>query len=367
MLVALAIYAVSRLVVILGVEFADDVAAARTGPEFWQAGDWWFQHLLRWDAGWYGEIASAGYQFNPDPSLASSIVFFPLLPLLGHALAGATGLGVGESLLVVANLAGLAAVGLLAALVTVRFGPFVAVRTAALLSFFPTSVFFSSAYAESLALALVLLAFLMLERDRLWLAALASGLATASRSVCAALVPILMLHAAMARPLPMIRRTALVVATGIVAAGGLIAFVAWQAWAFGDPLAFAKGQEAWTGAMSFGARFTSALLGRPLRSLDYASVLFLVFAGLVVVGERRLPWSWTVYAALVLLIPYVSLATGQAGMGSMPRFLLMAFPALVTLSLLLVGRPWLTGALLVAGTIKLFITTAMFSQWHWAG
>jgi hypothetical protein len=366
-MVAVAIYAASRLIVILGIGLADLVAVERIGPEYWHIGDWWYHRLLRWDAGWYRQIAISGYDVSADPKVGASIAFYPLLPLTGRYVALITGLGVDEALLVVGNLAGFVAAGLLAALVTGRFGPYVAIRSAAFMSLLPSSVFFSSAYTEALSLALVLSAFLALDRDRLWLAAIATGFATASRSVCTALVPIIMIHAAAVRPLPPVRRALVVAGLGAVAATGLVAFIAWQAWEYGDPLAFVKAQQAWSGATPLGTRLLRALLGRPLWPIDYGSALFLAYVALLVIGARRLPWTWTAYGALVLIIPYVSLATGKAGMTSMPRFVLMAFPAIVTLSLLLSGRRWLATALLAASAIGLFVTTATFSQWQWAG
>jgi len=366
-IVAIGIYGASRLIVILGIGLADLVVLEPIGPQYWHVGDWWYDRLLRWDAGWYRQIAIAGYEVSADPKIAASIAFYPLLPLLGRYVAQITGLGVAEAMLVITNLAGFFAAGLLAALVNGRFGPSVAIRSAAFLSLFPSSLFFSAAYTEALALALVLSAFLALDRDRLWLAAVASGVATASRSVCAAVVPIIMIQAAMVRPLPAVRRTLLVVCLGAVAAAGLVAFIAWQAWAFGDPFAFMKAQQAWSGALPLRTRLIRAVLLKPLWPLNYGSGVFIAYAALIAIGAKRLPWTWTAYGAFVLIIPYVSLATGKAGMTSMPRFVLMAFPALVTLSLLLSGRRWLTATLLAASALGLFVTTAVFSQWRWAG
>ncbi len=154
---AILIFAASRVVVWLGVIFADLVIAPNSGPRLWNVGEFWFHRLLRWDAGWYMRIVREGYAVGATPQAEASIAFFPLLPALARGLSAVTGLRGFDALLVVGNLASVAAVGLLAALVRPMFGPKVAILSAAILAFTPTSVFLSSAYTEQLALALVLL------------------------------------------------------------------------------------------------------------------------------------------------------------------------------------------------------------------
>lgn len=367
-LTALAIFLASRFVVFLGVELADLVIARRPGgPRLWDLGELWFHRLLRWDTGWYLEIVNEGYSVNPDRSVETSIVFFPLLPLMAKFLATLTGLRIFDAMLLVGVAGGFATIALLAALVQPVFGAAATIRSAALMAFLPTSVFLSAAYTEPVALALVLASFHALAHRQFWLAALACGVAAAARSATLALVPVIMAAAALASPLPLLRRVPMVVLLGAVATGGLLAFIAWQGWVFGDPFAFAKGQQAWSGDMGIGRRILNAALLRPLRPMTYGTAWFLACAALVALGAFRLPWTWTAYAVLALAIPYVSLAPGIAGFSSMPRYALMVFPAVVTLALLLEGRPRLTLLLIGAGAGGLFVTTAHFSQWHWAG
>ncbi|MCZ8315858.1 mannosyltransferase family protein [Phreatobacter sp.] len=364
---ALLVFAASRVVVWLGVIFADVVIAPRTGPGLWNVGEYWFHRLLRWDAGWYMRIVNQGYRVGATPQAEGSIVFFPLLPLLARGLSGLTGLRGFDALLVVANLASVASIGLLAALVRPVFGPKVAILSAAILAFTPTSVFLSSAYTEPVTLALVLAMFLALQRGWLWAAALAAGLASAARltavAATAALVAQVVLAGAGSAP----RRLLLGAALGLVGISGLLAFMAWQASVFGDPLAFMRGQEAWSGRIDAGERLWRMVTLWPLRSLNPGAACFLAYTVVLAIGARKLPWSWTLYGALTLAIPYATVGTGVAGLGSMPRFVLTVFPAAVAAALLLEHRPRLTLAVLAAGAIGLFIATARFSGWHWAG
>ena len=71
------------------------------------------QGLLAWDGGFYEAIARFGYR----PYGHQALRFFPLFPLAGRGLADATGIGVGASLVVIANLAALVGTALVVVLV----------------------------------------------------------------------------------------------------------------------------------------------------------------------------------------------------------------------------------------------------------
>lgn len=364
---ALLIFAASRVIVWLGVVLADGVIAPSTGSGLWNVGEWWFHRLLRWDAGWYMRIASHGYSIGTTPQVEASIVFFPLLPVLAKGLAAVTGLRHFDALLVVANVSAFAAMGLLVALVRPLFGPAIALMSVTLLSLAPSSVFLSSAYTEQLALVLVLLVFLAMERGWLWAAALAAGLSTAARLACVAAVAALTAHVVVAGSGALPRRLLLAAVLGLVGMGGLIAFMAFQAWTFGDPFAFLRNQEAWSGPLLLRERLWRMATLWPLRLFNYGVPWFIACAALVAIGARRLPWTWTLYAALTILIPYATVGTGWPGLGSMSRYVLITFPVAVSLALLLEGRPRLTVVVLAAAAAGLFVTTAAFSQWHFVG
>ena len=61
--------------------------------------------LLAWDGRWYEAVAENGYASADDPAVR----FFPLWPLLGRAAALLPGVSAGAALVVVANVAALAA------------------------------------------------------------------------------------------------------------------------------------------------------------------------------------------------------------------------------------------------------------------
>ena len=118
----------------------------------------WIDLWTRWDGEWYLLIAEEGYDANPgggdvpEPLRPTDTIgFFPLYPLLIRAFS-ATGTPPSVAGVIIANIALLIAMFLLAALVRRDFGDRVATRAVWALLTFPTSLFFSAVYAESLLL-----------------------------------------------------------------------------------------------------------------------------------------------------------------------------------------------------------------------
>ena len=161
----------------------------------------------RWDAEWYLRIAGngpqmgySGYWVNKDHHF-SAFAFFPLYPLTVRVAAtvvpGALdAVPVGGPArpqliavaLVVSNVIFALALVALYLLALARAGPAAARRAVWLLCLFPTSVFCSAPYSEGMFLLWLVLFFLMLQRQRWWLAGLCGALAAATRSLGVALV-----------------------------------------------------------------------------------------------------------------------------------------------------------------------------------
>jgi len=106
-LAALAIYLCSRLVVFLGVVFGKTYIAL--GNDTWLGGEQWYHRLLRWDSEWYKIIASEGYTYSGDPTQTQSVVFYPLYPGLCRLVGEILRIDLIDSMLLVANLAAMAA------------------------------------------------------------------------------------------------------------------------------------------------------------------------------------------------------------------------------------------------------------------
>lgn len=368
---AISIYLCSRVVVALGLVFSQKYLPIDAAV--WSAGPFWYHQLLQWDAEWYFKIVTEGYRYNGDPTIQQNVVFYPLYPMLARGLAAITRLAPADALLLVANVAGFCAVVALFKLVREEFGDQLALTATALLSFFPTSVLLSAGYTEPLELLLIVLFFLVLKQKNYWLAALFAGLAVADRSTGIVLLPVLVWE--MWRNRDEKPFVAVLVPCVLLATSGLWLFMIYLWSAFGDPFVFAAGQLAFHPETTMTTRIIAALTLQPFTRMmlndwnpwGQDSWFTLLFIVLIVVGWFRLRSSWTLFAAGVLLLPYLTLSGGPAGLVSMCRFNLVSFPLFVMLADLILRTKWLLAGVMGIFGAALFMSTALFARRIWIG
>jgi hypothetical protein len=383
---ALAIYLCSRLVVFLGVEFGNTYIPL--GNDTWFAGSQWYRRLLRWDSEWYKIIATEGYKYDGDPGLTQTVVFYPLFPLLSRLVSEVFRIEVVDSMLLVANLAGAAAMLLMFKLVRERFDDRTALVTVAMISFFPASVFLSAGYTEPLALLLMVSFFLAVNRERFVAAAMLAGLAVATRSSGIVLGPVLLWELWRRRPKQQFLIQAVPLA--IVATSGLWLYVIYLGAAFGHPMAFSDGQAAFNENTTMPARLASALLLEPFRKINLTDIspagldpwFTLIFIVIIVgcclariipgitkfsPGMTRVSPGMTLFASMVLALPYLTLCGGPAGFTSMARFNIVSFPLFMMMALLTDRWRWAVPGIIGIFGGLLLMYSALFSQWQWIG
>ena len=357
---------------------------------------WLVEPLRNWDGLWYRLIALDGYGGGVQSAKAA---FWPLLPGVmrgGSALTGWTVDAVGY---LTANLAFLGALLVLYRLIVLDYGDVaLARRTLWVLALFPTALFFSAVYTESLFLLLTVGALYLWRRDRLWLAGMIGIAAALCRSGGVFLVlPFLALlwdrHRGDWRGYW----------RGIVPAGfpalGPVIFAALLEREQGNWNAFIDVQEQWNrysaapwetlrcalftchtlggepDGVSWG--WLSELVNDPswatLTSREWRVsvansdvlelVVTLLFLVLAVLGLRMLPPYQTLWVLPGLIIPLLQPSEVHALM-SMPRFVLVLFPLFIVLARILrpgwVRIPWLA----VSVTLLVFLT-AQFALWYW--
>jgi hypothetical protein len=359
---ALLIFSASRLVVIIGVHFGA-LLVPTSNPGKWDAGPAWYHRLLRWDAGWYASIVRDGYRYSDDDSIASSVAFHPLYPLLSYAAKMLFGIDEYLALLLVANTASLVAILLMAKFVTDELGSEIAVLSLACFCFFPSSLFLSAGYTEPLCLVFILLSLILLTREKFVLSAIMAGLSLATRSTGIVMIPVILWEMWQKRTLPwslFLPRMALCVG---LASSGLLVYMAYLAIRFGHPLAFATAQGAWHRGTFLDRLVSTAMLG-PFQYFNWrGGGSFLCFLALTIWSFRSLRFSVSLYALGSLLLPYLALGIDD----SMNRYVLMCFPAFMCLGILCKGRPWLASVLIGIFASLLLTNAALFSQWYYAG
>ncbi len=392
----------TSLIVIVGVVFAVELVplhrehrGAKTRVDLLSA-------FAAWDGEWYVRITSAGY--NYDPQRPSAVAFFPLYPSLAGSIVYLTGMRPEWALLLVSHAALVAVFVLLAAYVQQRFptaGPDLAAWTLLAFGLFPTTFWFRMTYSESTFLLLAVLALYGMQRGwRPVLVAVVVGLATASRSVAVALVPVVAWYVwergsgqetQVTRSSRLLSWMGRMVVLAPVCVWGLAAYMLYQWAAFGEPLAFVKTQVHWTERpVTFTDQIVGALTLEPIRAVYDSSsscywanvpprgnllfnlkaanpVYFLVSVGLVLLGWRK-RWLNTrelLLAAGLLTIPYVMQGT-RTGMSSQARYAAVVFPVYLVLGQLLSRCPApLAAVLLAISGVFLAVYSALFVSWYW--
>lgn len=354
----------------------------------WPPADWpglryFLDGWSQFDGPRYQEIAELGYLYVPDER--SNIVWFPLYPLLLRI----TGPVTGDYLIggiVASLLAG--AVALVAYWWWLDDRGFAGTgrRTAfAALALYPYAWYlYGVVHSDALFLALVVSAFLLVEKDRTVLGGLVAAAATATRPTGLAVIPALLVltmvrHGVLSVPehgRGLVRRFALPTAfdrtelrpatfAPLLSLAGLGAWMAYLGVRWGDPLAFATNQSTYHPVahpylkLNFIGRWLDFWNDPTYALTTAAQAAFLLGAiALIPAVCRRLGFAYGLYLAVLAAIPTVS--TGDfMGTG---RYLIAAFPAFAVAGELLAERPRARTGWLVASGVWLVVMAFGFSR-----
>ncbi len=368
-----------------------DLPAPLTGLAYWIV-----EPLRNWDGLWYRLIALEGYAGGTQSAKAA---FWPLLPGVMRGGSIVTGWTVDSIGYLVANLAFLGALLVLYRLILLDYGDDTLARRALwALALFPTALFFSAVYTESLFLLLSVGALYLWRRDMLWLAGLVSIGAALTRSAGVFLIlPFLALLGDRYRQDWRAWWPGIVPA--LFPALGPALFAALLHREQGNWNAFIDVQEQWNrysatpwetlrcavatchtlGGEPDGASWgwVSELLNTPswttLTGTEWRAsaansdtlelLVTVLFLFLALVGLKVLPVYQTVWVLPALVIPLLQPSEVHALM-SVPRFVLVLFPLFIVLAKLLQPR-WLRISWTIVSVTLLVLLTAQFALWYW--
>lgn len=332
---AISVFLLTRVVVVAVALFAPQ---HRDRPQF----SWWPANpLIRWDAGHYWGILVNGY----PPKINDTTAFFPLYPLTawpiwktiqtidrwttGHDYAGARDLPRNAFASELALVLDSHFLALAAMIVFYRWcaklaGDAAALRACALLSAFPTSMYFSVGYAEGLFVLCVALALWWVSADRPWLACLACAAATATRPtgiVLAAVILLMILGNEMSRggvalralySMPA-RSWARLYVMGCVSIGGLALHTWYLGHFYGRYDAYFESQKGWAPAENEERTWSRALTLQPVLEPACKPIKYAVRGQFDKLADAR---SWNL---LVNLIMVVLAVCGLKKPGVIPR------------------------------------------------
>lgn len=334
----------------------------------------WLERVVRW--GYWGSNAHYPVAaFYPGYPLLVDVIFWPVIGVIKlfrpslsvdaiyphDVLSG--------SMVLVANVALIAALVVLWKLYRPRLGATATVFGLTLLLINPVSFFLSSGFSESLFIAFAAAAFLFIEQRQWVWVGVAAGLASLIRFPGVFLALPLLLAWLQSRPRPP-ARDSLVGAALFIA--GVIAYPLFLWLAFGDPLFYFHLQVAgpWHHQLlnplqSLGDLFNQAHQSErairgvvtTVRSVDapafLAASLLVLFALVTFFGgwrSRLRSWE-TLWIGLVVVFPLV------VGYASVSRYVLTAFPAFFLAGSWLRRQPVVMAALCIVSAVYLFVLT----------
>lgn len=365
---------------------------------------WWSPNpLVRWDSGHYGGICNQGYPREINDTAA----FFPAYPLLCRAARCFA--NTDDAQVITANICAIAAAVIFSIWATDLRGPAVAWRAVALLSAFPSAYFLSAGYAEGLFVACVAAALLAIQRGNFWVAALASGVATATRPPGIALAAVVVASAfcamrsrrdkaardAEAFDCPTAIQSvsmARLAAIALISISGLLIHAAYLAWHYDRWDAYFAAQRTWT-PVEIRRPWLKILTLHPLLLDAFAPVAVLSsgqpakflehgtwdgFLGLVIlaVGARGLlakdwgiPRVWFLLPVVTFLLAYLPDPAAGTRLYGISRYQLAALPCFLRVADWDIWRkrPWLF--LLLGGALFVLqlANVAAFVNWQEAG
>lgn len=337
---------------------------------------------VRWDSNWYFDIADHGYRHQTERA------FFPLYPLLMRTGGLVTGSTVVAGL-VISIACFFAALVLLHRLCALEVGQDAAHRSVYLLAFFPTALFFSALYTESLFLALELGAFYAARRERWAWAGVLGMLGSATRNTGFVLAPVLLVLYLYGprgdrepRPRTGLRpryRLGASAAWIALVPIGLLAYLAYSAADAGDWLApmtaarenFQRSFDGplsglWQGAELAWNSLTGLIdgSGRSFGAFNKVALFGTAAAAVAATVDllRRLPLAYGIYVAASLLI-ILSFPHPLGPLASSLRYIAVLFPLFLWLGLRL-RDPRAYRAVLAIFALGLAYGAANFATWN---
>jgi len=316
--------------------------------------------LIHWDAGWFLRIAGQGYDFHSAP-------FFPMLPWLIHLLTFIIRDGAAAGF-IITNTALLIACYFLYKTVKEDYGEKIAATTVFIMLFFPTAIFFTSIYSESLLLAFALASFYFARRGYWTRAALLGACAALTRNIGVVLFFALLYLQYQQNSLNKANLKKAVPLLLIPASLAIFMLVLWRQ--TGDLLAFAHSlnSEYW-GYRHFAYPGAGQLLNLTLFIYNnefyslFESGMALLFLFVVIISFKYLKdRPQLIFLTLGFLIPFSSVVDNLP-LG-MPRYILVLFPGYITIARLLHNNG-LTQVYSIISVIAFSVISVMFVAGRW--
>lgn len=332
-----------------------------SNPFLWVFGNFDGEHYLSLARVWYEPL---------------TYFFFPLYPMIMRAVSSVMGLKSLDFLAVtgilISNMSLISALIGLVKLIKLDFKVTPARFTIILLLIFPTSFYFGSIYTESVFLALSIWTFYFARRGKFLPAGILSALATATRVIGITLPLVLAIEFFLQRKKSINLTNILGL---LISPLGILFYMLYLKNVTGNALEF------FSDISVFGEQRQSAFILLPqvfyryffkiIPNVDfsYFPVIFstfleiftaVLFFFIIIFSFRKLPVSYWLFLTLGYLLP-----TFSGSFSSLPRYVLILFPAYIFLSTFLQKSRLLLFAFLSFSFILLLVSFALFARGYW--
>lgn len=371
----LALFLVWRVLLILVFVISSAIIPLRYSDKYLGGGPFFYNlspQLFSWanfDGEHYLSIAIFGYKeleqafFPVYPSLISFFTkpFFNDLPSL-FTFSTLTGL-------FISNISFFISLILLYKLLLLDFSKKVTFLTLIILLVSPTSFYFGSLYNESFFLAISVGSFYLVRRKRYFLGSFLGIIASATRVFGILLLPALLIEVYQRKEKFSNWFWILLIPLG------LIGYMFYQYFVFGDPLAFYNlqavvGEQHQKGIVLLPQvyfRYIKMLLTVDIINPIYQTILLEFFVGIVffilpLIGYiKKVRLSYLFYAMVGFLLPTI-----QGSFSSTPRYVIILFPSFLVLALILDKAGSLIKLLFfIISGLLLIIETSLFLRGYW--
>lgn len=319
----------------------------------------------------YLDVATEGYR-------GTNFAFFPFYPLListAGQILSILPLYIG---IIISLLSFYIALFFIYKIVSLDYDRKIALLTVSILSFFPLSFFYQAVYVDSLFLCLSVLSFYWARRSNWILAGLFGGLATLTRLAGIALVPSLIIEwylqnrknieGLTINTVIKFAKNGLI--ASLLAGSGVLIYMLYLQFNFGDFLLFQKSMIAWRQnefvfppQVIFRYLKIFWLVEKNLLVFWVALVEFIslfLYMGLAIYTWKKIRVSYGLFMMVLLLL--VAFTGTLAGI---QRYVLHLFPAFLALALILDKRGVLKLFVFAIFIMLGFIFTGLFTRGYW--
>ena len=325
----------------------------------------WLFAWANFDGEHYLSIASIGYKGLEQ-------AFFPVYPFLMHFLTTIPNINLMNLIiagLLISNLSFFASLLLLWKLLLIDYREKIVYLAIFSLLVFPTSFYFGAVYSESIFLLFSLTSFYFARQKKWFWATIFGIIASATRIFGVLLLPALFLEAWQQKE--RWRNFWWIIFIPL----GLLGYMYYQYLTVGDPLAFYRLQKI------VGEQHQSGVTLLPQVYFRYIKILFsvdpsnpiystmilefftgILFFALPIYGYfKKVRWSYLFYAFVGFLLPTI-----QGSLSSVPRYVIVFFPAFLILAIFLENKSKAIRYILLSiSVLWLALETILFLRGYW--